>query len=129
MTEYEIESLRQATLQSVMAIADVQSTHISIYLTIVFAYIVVAYVAGEKLTRFQLSIVSFVFVAACMWELMMIITLGAGATAIGFEILQDADTQPPLSGSARIWFSILLWSSGMFSALIFMWNVRSSKNN
>lgn len=129
MTEYEIESLQQATLQSVMAIADVQSTHISIYLTIVFAYIVVAYVAGEKLTRFQLSVVTFIFVAACMWELMMITSLGAGAVAVGAELLQSGDANPPLSNSAREWFSILLWSSGMLSALIFMWNMRSSDND
>ena len=127
MTEYELESLRQGTLQSVMAIADVQATHVSIYLTIVFAYIVVAYIAGSNLTRFQLAIATFIFVAACLWELMMITTLGQGATEVGRELLQSAEVQPILDESARKWFIRILWSSGMLAALVFMWSVRHPK--
>jgi len=127
MTEYELESLRQETLQSVMAIVDVQATHVSIYLTIVFAYFVVAYIAGSNLTRFQLAIATFIFVAACLWELMMIITLGQSATIIGREILQSSEVQPLLGESARKWFISILWSSGMLAALVFMWNVRHPK--
>lgn len=124
MTEYEIESLRQANLQSVMALADVQATHVSIYLTIVFAYIVVAYIAGAKMTRFQLGLATFLFVAACLWELMMITSLGTGASTIGREIIEGAEVPQVLSESGRQWFSWLLWSSGMIAALIFMWDVR-----
>lgn len=127
MTEYEQESLRQETLQSVMALADVQATHVSIYLTIVFAYIVVAYIAGSKLTKFQLAIATFIFVGACLWELMMITSLGQGAAIIGRTIMQSSEV-PLFDESVRMWFSRLLWSSGMFAALIFMWNVRHSKN-
>jgi hypothetical protein len=122
MTDRELE-----TIQTVMAIADVQSTHISIYLTIIFAYIVVAYVAGAKLTRLQLALATFVFVAACLWELMMITTLGEGATAIGREVMQSAEVKPLLGESGRKWFVRILWSSGMFAALVFMWNIRISK--
>jgi len=122
MTDRELE-----TIQTVMAIADVQSTHISIYLTIIFAYIVVAYVAGAKLTRLQLALATFVFVAACLWELMMITTLGEGATAIGREVMQSAEVKPLLGESGRKWFVRILWSSGMFAALVFMWNIRLSK--
>ena len=124
MTEYELESLRQETLQSVMAIVDVQATHVSIYLTIVFAYIIVAYIAGSNLTRFQLVIATLIFVAACLWELMMITTLGQGATEVGREMFQSADVQPILDESARKWFIRILWSSGMLAALVFMWSVR-----
>ena len=129
MTEYELESLRQNTLQSVMAIADVQATHVSIYLTIVFAYIVVAYIAGSNLTRFQLAIATFIFVAACAWELMMIVTLGQSATEIGREMLQSAEVRPLLNASTRKWFVLILWSSGMLAALVFMWNVRHPRTD
>ena len=122
MTDRELE-----TIQTVMAIADVQSTHISIYLTIIFAYIVVAYVAGAKLTRLQLALATFVFVAACLWELMMITTLGEGATAIGREVMQSAEVKPLLGESGRKWFVRILWSSGMLAALVFMWSVRHPK--
>jgi hypothetical protein len=88
---------------------------------------VVAYVAGAKLTRLQLALATFVFVAACLWELMMITTLGEGATAIGREVMQSAEVKPLLGESGRKWFVRILWSSGMFAALVFMWNIRISK--
>jgi hypothetical protein len=122
MTGPELE-----TIQTVMAIAEVQSTHISIYLTIVSAYIVVAYVAGERLTRLQFALATFVFVAACLWELMMITTLGEAATVIGREVLQSSEVKPLLGESGRKWFVRILWSSGMFAALVFMWNIRANK--
>lgn len=118
MSEIELE-----TLQAVMAMADVQATHVSIYLTIVFAYIVVAYVAGEKLTKLQLGIATFVFVAACFWELLMITAIGEGAARIGRPLMQASDI-PVFDASVRRWFSRVLWSSGMFAALVFMWTCR-----
>jgi len=119
---------RLETIQTVMAIADVQSTHVSIYLTIIFAYIIVAYVAGSKLSGFQLTIATFIFVAACLWELMMITTLGQAAAVIGREITQSAEVRPFINEIVRKWFSRALWSSGMIAALVFMWNVRAEKN-
>ena len=128
MTQYELESFRQETLQSVMAIPDVQSTHVSIYLTIVFSYIVVAYIAGSNLTRLQLGLATLIFVATCLWELMMITMLGESATVIGRERMQFSEVQPPLNASVRKWLVRSLWSSGIFAALIFMWNVRHTKS-
>lgn len=119
---------RLETIQTLMSMADVQATHVSIYLTIVFAYIVVAYVAGSNLSRFQLAIATFVFIAACLWELMMITTLGQATASIGREMMQAADVQPFLNETARRWFSRVLWSSGMISALVFMWNVRNQEH-
>jgi hypothetical protein len=118
---------RLETIQTVMAIADVQSTHVSIYLTIIFAYIVVAYVAGSKLSRFQLATATFIFVAACLWELMMITTLGQSAALIGREITQSSGVQPFMNEMMRKWFSRVLWSSGAIAALVFMWSVRHPK--
>ena len=119
---------RLETIQTVMAIADVQSTHVSIYLTIIFAYIVVAYVAGSNLSRFQLAIATFIFVAACLWELMMITTLGHAAAFIGREITQSSEVQPIINEIVRKWFSRVHWSSGMIAALVFMWSVRIKQN-
>lgn len=117
------------TIQAVMAIADVQATHVSIYLTIVFSYFVVAYVAGHKLTRFQLGLASFIFVCACTWELFMISTRGQSASFVGRDLLQDSEVQPLFNESVRVWIVRILWSSGMFAALVFMWNVRTSKED
>ena len=111
-----------------MAIADVQATHISIYLTIVFAYFAVAYVVGSKLTRFQLTLATLIFVFACAWELFMISILGQSASSVGRELLQASEIQLPFNASARVWIVRILWSSGMFAALIFMWSVRHPKN-
>jgi hypothetical protein len=129
MTEYELESLRQITIQSVMSTSDVLATHISIYLTIIFAYIAVAYIAGSKLTKLQLIITSAVFIAAALWELLMIITYSQSVVTLGAELLAaNSEISPLFSNTARLWFSRVMWSSGMFAALIFMWSVRSSNN-
>ena len=93
MTENQLESLRQETLQSVMAIVDVQATDVSIYLIIVFAYIIVAYIAGVQSHQVSIGHSNINFVAACLWELMMITTLGQGATEVGREMFQSADVQ------------------------------------
>ena len=128
MTEYEIEDLRQSVIQSIMALSDVQATHISIYLTIIFAFSAVAYVAGSKLTRLQLIITCFVFTAASLWELMMITTLAQAAVSMGAELSNAGNSvKPPFSDAARLWFSRVIWSSGIFAALTFMWTVRNSK--
>ena len=129
MTEYELESLRQMTIQSVMSISDVLATHISIYLTIIFAFIAVAYIAGSKLTRLQLIVTCSVFIAAAVWELLIITTYSQAVVVVvvGAELMNvDTEANPPFSTTTRLWFSRVMWSSGMFAALVFMWSVRST---
>ena len=54
MTEAEVILTREAITQSVVAIGDLQANHIAIYLTLVFAYISFAYVAGKNLSKLLL---------------------------------------------------------------------------
>lgn len=128
MTEFELEMLRQALNQSTLMMADVQASHVSIYLTIVFAYIVVAYVAGKQLTRTQLGITSAIFIMAASWEVFMITTLGEGAANTLATLMKyQAIDEIVVPQAARIWINRLMWSSGIFAALFFMWTVRKSK--
>ncbi len=41
--------------------------------------IAVAYIAGDQLTRLQLALTSFLFIAALAWEIMNIVTTGIAA--------------------------------------------------
>ncbi len=49
MTDYEVIAASEAIEQTLNGIVDNRASHIAIYLTILFAYISAAYVAGRPL--------------------------------------------------------------------------------
>jgi hypothetical protein len=101
MLDYEMIAAHEVIGQNINALADFQASHISIYLMIIFAYLAVAYFAGKKLTRFQLAIVTFLFMAASAREV---------------DVPGDS-----------IWLPNTLWSTGSVASLVFMWSMRRSK--
>ena len=125
--DYDQIQAREAVTQSAIAMGDVQASHIAIYLTMIFAYISVAYIAGNKLTRLQLYATTFVFVAASAREVVNIAAL-ASAAQLKTSQLADLDHSviTPLGGFS-IWYPILIWSTGLFASIIFMWSVRHPK--
>ena len=54
--DYDFIAARESIAQTGIAMGDLQASHIAIYLTMIFAYIAVAYIAGKQLTRFQLGL-------------------------------------------------------------------------
>lgn len=118
----------EAIVQSSVAIAEYQATHIAIYLTLLFAYIVAIYVAGARLTRLQLVVVTVLFVAVAAYEVMIIaaVAIGSGkATAKLAEFTGNLVQQAP--GSETMWPYAILWSAGIVAALVFTWSVRRDK--
>ena len=114
------------------------STHLGIYLTLLFAYCVVAYTAGSKLTRFQVILVSVMFFFAAELQTVIMTAMAEAsrdAAAFGRIFLPEDAPIDALSrmGTEAGYFdeaSIvgrLLWQLGIFAALLFMWNVRHSK--
>ena len=128
----ELISIRMEMTQSLLAMGDLQASHVAIYLTILFAYISAAYLAGNKLTKLQLGVTTFIFVAASVREVSNIAMLGQAMYDLQAEI---AVINPKgLSSSAQdapalfsIWWSLSVWSSGAVAALVFMWSVRHPK--
>ncbi len=128
----ETLSSRMEVTQTILAMGDLQASHIAIYLTILFAYISAAYVAGNKLTRLQLGVTTFIFLAASVREVSNIAMLGQAIFDLQSElallnpegIAYDAQSSPILFST---WWSVSVWSTGAFAALIFMWSVRHPK--
>jgi len=120
MTEYELADL--AGNYSMGALSAM-----SLYLTIVSAYLIVAFVAGERLKTVQTLIITVLFVSAASF-----FTFGT----VGFFSRQVyllnklALLQPDASFfmdlRAIAWIAVVE-SLGIIAALIFMWQVRHPK--
>ncbi len=113
MTEYELADLAAAVMANFF-------TAFTIFLSIVTAYIIAAFMAGEKLTRVQVSLINMCFLVSSgiIGWLSMALFQRAASLAQRGEVL----SQVPHFYSS--------WSIGaLFVALIlgcvfFMWNVR-----
>lgn len=128
MHDYDLIGAREAIAQTAAAIADVQASHIAIYLTIIFAYISVAYVAGRELSRMQLVLTTFVFIAASIREIFGIVTLSQVILVKSSQLVEltgSSSTEMGLQHSP--WWPAAIWSTGAFAALLFMWSVRHPK--
>ncbi len=57
---------------------DVLGTHLSIFLTLISAYLVVSYMVGAKLSRAQVGMISVLYSAAALVELLLIVAITRG---------------------------------------------------
>jgi hypothetical protein len=130
MTEFEKQSLSDALTNHVIGLAQLQASHIAIYLTIVFAFIIAVFIAGKKLTRIQARVATILFSLAGFIEVYQIVSTGAGIdylmnlNAMQYGTPTDFGLPPVL----RLIFNTILWSSGLIGALIFMWNIRRPRD-
>ena len=128
MIDYEMIAAREAIIQSGAAVAEVQSGYVSVYLTMLFAYISVAYFAGGKLTRFQLTVVTFIFVAAAGRQVALITAAGKALRVKVAHVAEvyEAAVAPDLivATGVSIWWPAIIWSTGLVGALLFMWSIR-----
>jgi hypothetical protein len=125
--DYDFIAARESIAQTGIAMGDLQASHIAIYLTMIFAYISVAYIAGKKLTRFQLGLTSFIFTAAAIREVLTIAILARGANQKYTQLAEMGNKVTDLIVDYSILYPIAIWSSGLFVALLFMWSVRHPK--
>lgn len=129
MTDFEKQTLSDALTSHTIELGQLQTSHIAIYLTIVFAFIIAAFAAGKSLTAVQVRVATILFVIAGFFEVYQIVSIG-----IGIHFLMQvnasqygASTSFTMPLFLRITLNTLLWSSGVIGALIFMWNVRKGK--
>lgn len=129
MTKYELIQAREMLVQSTMAMADVQASYIAIYLSMVFAYTTVAYIAGKQLSRLQAFIVTFAYLAAAFYVVSTIVFLTVGSLEYQARMEQLAIGPEQHIGASGmfLWMDILIWPSAMIVSLVFMWYVRREK--
>jgi hypothetical protein len=93
----------------------------------IFAYLSVAYVVGKELTRFQLAVVTFVFVAAAGRQVYLIAFMGDMARIKAMQLREVYEYAPAVGAENSILWPIAIWSSGIIASLLFMWSIRYSK--
>jgi len=98
----------------------------SIYLTITFAYLTIAYLAGKGLSRFQVLSVSTLYVAGAFISLLSCVNQLKYFNAVlqQSEALQSAT---PITGDFWIYYAVPLFSFGILVCLYLMWDVRHAK--
>jgi hypothetical protein len=131
MLDYEMIAAREAIGQTATAVGDLQASHVAIYLTVLFAYVSVAYLAGQKLTRFQLAIVTFLFVTVAGREVIVIAAMSRLIRVKTLQLVEVYENAPAPgillgTGDSILW-PVAIWSTGIVASLLFMWSVRHPK--
>jgi hypothetical protein len=101
-------------------------TAFSIYLTITFAYLTIAYLAGKDLSRFQTFSLSTLYIAGAF------ISLASCINQIKYfiAVLEQSDAlqaATPIPAEFWIYYGVPFLSIGVIVSLYFMWDVRRPK--
>ena len=104
------------------------ATHVSIYLTLIFGYCVAAYTVGKELTKFQVGIVSLMFIVAAEMQAMTMTLWVQSARDVLIELAKINPEVIDGKGDfeVRQILGIALWQAGILCCLAFMWSVRRS---
>ena len=119
-----IDSLADLALLAA-ALADGLGTHISIYLSIISAYLICSYLVADKLTTLQVSIATGVYLVAYVFQALILV---AYVRRIGlvFDRIEEFNLQQAgfaeAMGVSYIGFVVL--TAGLVAPLWFMWSVR-----
>jgi hypothetical protein len=129
MTEYELITAREMLAQSNLAMAEVQASYVAIFLSMVFAYSTIAYVAGKQLSKAQVFIATLVYMAASFYVVATIVfmTIASIEYQRRAEELFVNETERLAEVTLMLWMDVLIWPLLMITSLVFMWNVRRDK--
>ncbi|MEH6556985.1 MAG: hypothetical protein V7459_02470 [Oceanicoccus sp.] len=128
MTEFEAQSLTNEVGANVIAMGDGFATHITIFMTLVSAYLVVAFLSGKRLTTLQMSIATALYSLAYFFEsLLLAAYLRTGGRLI--ERLSEADPSASvglIGDMGGYYLGAVIIIAVYISSLWFMWSVRTS---
>lgn len=115
MTEYELADLAASVMANFL-------TSLTVFLSIVSAYVISAFVAGERLTRIQLSIVNLSFLASAGILGFIVVSLFRRFFGLAQSIAVERGT---IGSIDFTWPICVLLVVIVFGSLIFMWNARN----
>ncbi len=121
MTDYEIADLAASVMSNYL-------TTVSLYISIVSAYLITAFLAGEKLTRAQVSIVNACFVVATSWLGSLSVRILIRAFDLSRESVAHDYNDGTSSGGVAI-AAGLLYALLLGGSLLFMRNVRKNASS
>ena len=115
MTEYEIADIAASVLANFL-------TSLTVFLSIVSAYVISAFVAGQRFYKIQLSIVNLSFLVSAGILGYLVISLFRRF----FGLVQSIELERGLIGEVDFtWPLFALLLIIVLGSLIFMWSVRS----
>jgi hypothetical protein len=121
MSEYELAELTTGTMSNFL-------TSFTIFVSIVTAYVITAFAAGQKLSGIQVSVVNTCFLIGCG-------SMGLLSVLIFQVFLRRVEALNSMSGSLAgpvvdfTWFVAALYIVLTVGSFIFMWNVRNPSSN
>jgi len=131
MTQYQMRDLGASTTANIIEMTGQQGDYIAIYVSVIFAFIAAAYVAGRDFNKLQTTVSTVLFCLVCSWLVYRITMLGLG---VNFMIeLSDKEIYSQIGGDSgaawrasgyRVMITALIWSMGMVGALVFLWDIR-----
>lgn len=120
MTEAELVEAAMNAGESVLG-------NVMAYLSVVSAYLIVAYVAGAGLSRFQVFVINVLFIVFGFSFVFAIQTGLANHYLFASEILEYRPDYVVFSSPSVNRLLLAIDSGGVLAALVFMWNVRHPK--
>jgi hypothetical protein len=121
MTEYEI-------LDLVASESAAMASQFNIYLTVLFAYLIVGYFVGDKLTTAQTVVLTSLYIWPSSAQVMgMRLTLNHVVELFDrkAEVAPASSYESTYSAYTHLWLAAMLVAIG--AGLYFMWNVRHPK--
>ncbi len=126
LSEYEKQDLEAAQFDRLIAMVDVLGTHLTIFMTLISAYLVVAYMVGAKLTRPQVTLVSALYFCATLFELLLVIAITRGAIHM-MSFLSEIDKtigQTVILNIGGHYLGLIVLIGALVLPLWFMWSIR-----
>lgn len=119
MSEYELADLTTGAMNNFLA-------SFTIFVSIVTAYVITAFAAGQRLTRIQVSVVNTCFLIACgsMGLLSVLIFQVFLRRVSALNAVNDTIVGPVVDFT---WLVAALYSILTCASIIFMWNIRHSQ--
>jgi hypothetical protein len=130
MTKMELFIQKNQLSQLLASLSDALGTHISIYLTIVTGYIIVAYLVGTKLTRLQVAIATGIYLVAYIFESLILTTIvrTIGKQSSQLLLLDPAVAIGMMAQARAPYIGLVILIAGLIAPLWFMWSVRHPKS-
>ena len=117
MTEAELVSAAQALWANVIAL-------IAILISVVSAYLVIAYLVGSKLTHSQAVIVNTLYVLVSVflvWAMFVLAQRGIEVAALAIDLSTQRDLGPTSNVARAL---VAMFGVCSLASLKFMWDVR-----
>ncbi len=116
----------------ITAQSDALGTHIAIFLTLVTAYLVVAYLVGTKLTRAQVSVATSIYLIAYIFESIIMMAIFRSVIN-GIQRYRERftvyDPESIYSIVAAGYIGVAILTLILMASLWFMWSIRHPKSS